>query len=201
MLVIGLTGGIGSGKTTVTDLFSELGVPIIDADVISRQLLEPGSPLLLCIKEQFGPDILNIKGELNRQQLREIIFNSHTSRSQLDAIMHPAIRTEMHHQAEQCDSAYCILSIPLLLETRQQNEVDRTLVIQSDKEIRTQRVKIRDKVPETQINSIMASQASDDERLQAADDIISNNSDLKSLKDQVSTLHDRYMAMAARKYT
>jgi len=201
MLTIGLTGGIGSGKTTVTDLFSALGVPIIDADIIARQLVEPGSELLLRIAEQFGPTILDARGQLNRQQLRQLIFQSATARAQLDAIMHPAILAQMHRQASQCNSAYCILSMPLLLETKQQNEVDRVLVVETNKNLRLQRVARRDKIADEQVNAIMASQASDAARSQAADDIISNNADINALKDQVNALHRRYMDIATSKPT
>ncbi len=201
MLTIGLTGGIGSGKTTVTDLFASLGVPIIDADVISRQLVEPGSETLLRIQAQLGPGVINPDGQLNRQQLRQLIFQSATARAQLDAIMHPAILAEIQRQTAQYHAAYCIISIPLLLETKQQNEVDRILVIESNQPLRIKRVTQRDKVSDEQVHAIINSQASDSERRLAADDIINNNSDISALKDQVNRLHARYRTLAVNKHT
>ena len=129
MLVIGLTGGIGSGKSTIADMFADLGVPIIDMDRIARQIVEPGQPALAQIKQAFGEKIVDVNGHLNRQQLSKIIFDSAEKRHQLEAILHPLIRQETERQLAELKAAYCIVVIPLLLESNQRNLVDRILVV------------------------------------------------------------------------
>ena len=196
MLIIGLTGGIGSGKSTVTSLFETLGVPVIDADIISRQLVEPGPEALTEIAKKFGPAIITPEGRLNRRQLREIIFSSPRQRKQLEEVLHPRILAQMQRQAEQLETPYCIFSIPLLLEAKQQDAVDRVLVIDAADETRRLRIKNRDHLTDHQIDAILKTQLERHERLANADEIITNNGDIETLRQQVEALHQYYQAMA-----
>ena len=192
MLIIGLTGGIGSGKSAVSKLFSELGAPIIDTDIISRQVVEPGQPALQQICTAFGDEILTASGELDRSKLRDIVFASPKKRAQLEAILHPLIQQEMLHQASLLNTPYCIFAIPLLIEANQTGLVDRTLVIDAPEELRRQRIKQRDHLDDNQIDAIFTAQLPPQERLKHADDIIHNNSGLDHLRTQVIDLNRRY---------
>ncbi len=196
MLIIGLTGGIGSGKSTVTTLFGKLGVPVVDADIVSRQVVEPGQPALTEINRQFGPSILTAEGQLDRQRLREVIFASAIKRRQLEKILHPRILAEMKRQARQWATPYCIFAIPLLLEAGQQDEVEQIVVVDATDDIRRQRIKKRDHLSDNEIDAVFKTQLGRNERLAAADDIITNNGDLGALQQQVETLHRRYLNMA-----
>ena len=196
MLIIGLTGGIGSGKSAVSKIFAELGIPIIDTDIISRQLVEPGQPALQQICLAFGNEILSADGELDRSKLRNIVFSAAEKRKQLETILHPLIRQEMLHQASLLNSPYCIFAIPLLVEADQTSLVDRILVIDAPEQLRRQRIKQRDLLEDSQINEIFAAQLPDQERLKRADDIILNDSGLDQLRTQVIDLNHRYIEMA-----
>lgn len=198
MLTIGLTGGIGSGKSAAAKLFAELGVPIIDTDLIARQVVEPGQPALTEIAQTFGPEILTRDGQLNRPALRQIIFADAAKRQQLEAILHPRIQTEMLRQAAALTAPYCIFVIPLLLEAGQQHLVKRILVIDCDDNLRRQRLKNRDQMSDAEIDRAFAAQASREQRLAAADDIISNDGSLDQLRAQVQQLHSRYTRSAAQ---
>jgi len=196
MLRVGLTGGIGCGKSTVCELFAQLDVPIIDTDVIARQLVEPGQLALANLTENFGPAILNTDGTLNRAQLRELAFSDDLHKQQLDAIMHPLIYAELEHQAAGLITPYCIMAIPLLLETQQQQIVDRILVVDCDPARQIKRVMNRDHISNQQAESIIATQASRDQRLAAADDLIENNGTADHLAEQVKSLHNSYLFLA-----
>jgi len=194
-LKIGLTGGIASGKTTVSQLFAKLGTPIIDADVIAHQLVEPGQPALNNIRKIFGPEIIDHEGQLNRAKLRQKIFADTEKRQQLEAILHPRIKKIMQTTAAQTQSSsYCILSIPLLLETQQKELVDRILVVDCLPELQHQRLQQRDKLSDEEIERIVNAQASREARLAIADDVIYNNSNFDNLQKQVFTLHNRFLA-------
>ncbi|EDN69111.1 Dephospho-CoA kinase [Beggiatoa sp. PS] len=194
-LKIGLTGGIASGKTTVSQLFAKLGIPIIDADVIAHQLVEPGQPALNNIRKIFGPEIIDHEGQLNRAKLRQKIFADTEKRQQLEAILHPRIKKIMQTTAAQTQSSsYCILSIPLLLETQQKELVDRILVVDCSPELQHQRLQQRDKLSNEEIERIVNAQASREARLAIADDVIYNNSNFDNLQKQVFTLHNRFLA-------
>ncbi len=195
-LRVGLTGGIGSGKTTVCNFFSELGVPIIDADCISRELVQPGKPGLNTIVEQFGNCVLDNKGQLKRSYLRDVIFNDKQQRQKLESILHPLVYAEIQKQTMSTQSPYCIIAIPLLLETNAQKQVDRILVIDTSIEQQLARTEQRDKVNRQDIEKILNSQIPRESRLEAADDIIVNMSDLESIKKQVEQLHKSYLDMA-----
>ena len=197
MLIIGLTGGIGSGKSTVEALFKQLGVSVIDADEVGKSLVKPGSPILNDIVSHFGSSVLNSDGSLNRGMLREIIFNSPNARKQLEAILHPAILAEMLNLARHINAPYCIFSIPLLFESGQDCHVSRTLVIDCPVELQKERVAKRDGLNLNQIDAIIASQASRETRLAQADDIIDNSQSLDKLNDQITTLHKKYLTIAS----
>jgi len=193
---IGLTGGIGSGKTTACRLFSGLGVPVIDADQITRDLTCPGKPLLDIIACEFGRDLINDDGELNRERMRRIIFNDLNARKKLESILHPMVYSEIEQTIGEIVADYCIVSIPLLLETGNPRQFDRILVIDVPEDIQRERAARRDNTDPIAIQSIIDSQISRSERLKMADDVIQNNGDLASLERQIRQLHEKYTALA-----
>ena len=196
MLKIGLTGGIGSGKSTVCRLFAELGAPIIDADIIARQLVEPNSPALKKLVAQFGKTILNPDQSLNRAYLRDLVFSDKIKKAQLDQLMHPLIYDEIEKQLKGLNSPYCIIAIPLLLETQQMQRVDRIVVVDCNADTQLLRVVSRDQVKPEQVLSIIASQMSRQQRLSFADDVIDNTCSPAHLAEQVKRLHNSYNLLA-----
>ncbi len=197
MLVVGLTGGIGSGKSTACRFFTELGTPVIDADVIAHQLVEPGSNSLAQISAGFGPEILTNTGELDRNRLRQLIFSNRDKRLHLESILHPQIRAEIQKQIAALNTPYCILAIPLLIEKNWNSEVDRILVIDSPLELQRQRALARDNSNEKEIDTIIATQTSRETRLSFADDVIINESDIDTLNRQVKMLHEEYLKLGS----
>ncbi|MBN7818248.1 dephospho-CoA kinase [Bowmanella yangjiangensis] len=195
-LVIGLTGGIGSGKTKVSDLFADLGIDIVDADLLAREVVEPGTPALKEITEHFGAEILQADGQLDRRALRERIFANPQEKSWLNSLLHPLIRQLMQTRSRQAKSPYCILAIPLLVENQLHQLVDRILVVDVKESIQCSRVVARDQVSEAQAEAILASQASRQQRLAAADDIIDNSGQVEALIPQVNKLHQQYLTLA-----
>jgi dephospho-CoA kinase len=195
VFIVGLTGGIGSGKSTVADLFRQQGVPIIDADAIGHQLVSPGQPCLDAIVTAFGDTVLNSDGTLDRDQLRQQVFNSPEKRRELENIMHPAIRDAMRQQAQQFAAPYAIFVIPLLLEAGQQQMVDRILVVDCSEEQQIQRVRQRDHLDTAQIRAIMAAQVDRETRLAAADDVVINSGSREALAQAVLQLHQRYLSL------
>lgn len=196
MLVIGLTGGIGCGKTAVTDRFSDLGIPVIDADIVAREVVLPGQPALEQITTAFGKDALEADGSLNRSWLREHIFSNPQAKSRLEEILHPRIRAEMRRQLNQVTTPYAIFSIPLLLETGQDKMVDRILVVDCSPEVQISRVTQRDNASKEQTQAIIASQIDRKSRLAAADDVIDNSGLLSDLLPQITALHQKYLKLA-----
>ena len=194
-MLIGLTGGIASGKSTVCNLFSERGIDIIDADVVARQVVEPGQAGLAEIIKQFGERILDADGRLDRQQMREQIFSIPASRTALEAIIHPRVREAMLQQARESNSVYCILCIPLLAENKLQSMVDRILVIDVETVVQKKRLMARDSSSPAQVEAILAAQASREERLAVADDVIDNNLEPARLQPQVAALHLKYLQL------
>lgn len=192
MLRIGLTGGIGSGKTTVADYFSSLAIDVIDADKIVHEISAPGQQCFSSITEYFGEDIVNADGTINRQLLAEKVFKNETARKRLEAILHPAVRTAMQQAVQKVCSPYCMLVIPLLVETGFTELVDRVLVVTADREKRIAWIKQRSGLNNDQIESIMAAQASDEQRNSIADDIIENNGSLDLLLRKVEELDLKY---------
>jgi dephospho-CoA kinase len=191
-LKIGLTGGIASGKTTVSNLFAQLGVPIIDADVISHSLTEPGTTAFKLIVQTFGVKILQADGNINRGTLGKIIFSDTQQRHRLEKILHPRIQQIMLAEAAKVKTPYCILSIPLLIETNQIKLVDHILVIDCPIDLQRQRIKDRNGISSNQIEQILMSQTTRETRLAIADDIILNDTNLEQLKSKVLALHKDY---------
>ena len=201
MLTVGLTGGIGSGKTTVSNLFEDFGVAIIDTDVIARELVNNNVSVLNEIVDVFGKMILNRDGTLDRKKLAQIVFNQKKEKQQLENILHPKIRIEVNNKIQSFNSKtippqYVIVVIPLLFETGFTDIINRILVVLSDEKIRIKRVKQRDNRDKDEIRSIISSQVTDERRTSEADDIIKNNSDLKELESQVKQLHNKYIHLS-----
>lgn len=197
MLRVGLTGGIGSGKSTVAALFARHGVPIIDTDEIARTLAAPGKPVHREIVSAFGREVLGTTGEIDRVRLRKIVFGDTTERKRLEAILHPRVRTEVTAQTTALRAAYCLVVVPLLIEAGFTDLVDRVLVIDTNENLRLERTKARSSLNETEIQGIMASQLGRQERLQKADDVITNNSDIAHLEREVARLHGTYLTLAS----
>lgn len=194
MRVIGLTGGIASGKSAAADHFAMLGVAVIDADLIARELVEPGKPALDKISQRFGKSILGNNGELNRAALREIIFNDEQARHALESIMHPLIRATITERIAALDDCYCIVVIPLLAESEDNWEIlDHKLVIDCPESLQLERLQQRDHLDLDQAMHIINAQASREQRKAIADDIIDNSHDLAHLKSAVEQLHEKYL--------
>ena len=193
---VALTGGAGSGKSRTAAAFSRLGVDIIDADVIAHSLTAPGSPITQQIAAVFGNDLLDAAGSLRRRALRERVFTNPAERQRLEEILHPSIRAAMLQQAEYPGSPYCLLVIPLLIETSQQELADRVLVVDATAAHQQQRLMARDGLTPTQATQMLAAQTSREARLVWAHDVIDNNGDEQWLERQVAQLHARYMSLA-----
>lgn len=197
MLRIGLTGGIGSGKSTVAALFAARGVPVIDTDVIAHGLVEPGQPALAEIAARFGADLLDGTGRLDRARLRERVFADAGQRKALEAILHPHIGAEMEWRLAQSKAPYVLLVIPLLFEAGWQERVDRVLVVDVPVELQRARAATRERLDAERIDAILAAQASREQRRAGADDLIDNSGDPSALEQQVERLHRSYLALAA----
>ena len=195
-LRIGLTGGIASGKTTVADMFAELGVAVIDTDVIAREVVMPGEPALEEIRQQFGDDAIDADGTLDRTAMRQRIFADADARAKLEAIVHPRIRAATLEQAENASGLYQLIVVPLLVESPLRDFVDRVLVVDCEEETQIQRLLQRDTESEEQARRILAAQASRSERLAIADDVLSNNGSLDRTRTQVRHLHENYLELA-----
>lgn len=198
MLVIGLTGSIGSGKSTVANLFKEHGVPVIDADVLAREVTQPGSPAFKEIIERFGSELVSTDGSLDRGALREIIFSKPDERRWLEALLHPTILQRMEHTIKQLDAPYCLAVIPLLLETEAADFIQRILVVDLPEETQLQRASLRDKRTQDHIKTIINTQVSRDTRLSRAHDVINNAGDHTELAKQVDKLHQMYLKLGRK---
>jgi len=196
MLRIGLTGGIGCGKSTVANLFSQLDVPIIDADIISRNLVQPGQPALAVIRQVFGGKILNVDGSLDRSHLRDIIFADAEAKQKLESILHPLVYQAILAAVGQTISPYCVICIPLLFETKMTRLADRILVIDCPTEIQVMRVRQRDHLSDGQIQAIIGSQVPRDFRIANANDLIENTGTNDKLAEQVKKLHNLYLSIS-----
>jgi len=197
MLIIALTGGIGSGKSTVAAFFAQLNVPVVDADQLARELVVPGSPALEEIALAFGPEMILNDGRLDRSRLRRLIFADRKQRRRLEAILHPGIYAEMRRRIQTLQGPYCVLVIPLLLETGESTIADRILVVDAPESLQRERVRTRDGLSDADLDAILNAQLGRTERLRAAADIIVNDGDLALLKEQVAVLHSRYQDIAA----
>jgi dephospho-CoA kinase len=195
-LRIGLTGGIASGKSTVSQRFAELGVPVIDADVASRNVVQPGTPGLAQVVQRFGASVLDADGRLDRRALRNLIFKDSSLRQALDAILHPLIRADMEREAAQAQGPYLIMAIPLLVEGGSSDRLDRVLVVDADETLQIQRLRARDASSEDEARAILGSQASRAARLTQADDVLLNTGTVADLRQAVERLHEQYLQLA-----
>lgn len=194
---IGLTGGIGSGKTTVANLFATLGVPIIDADVIAHQITRPHAIAYRQVVMHFGTTILNPDNTIDRQKLRHIVFENHTEKKWLENILHPLIRQKMRDEINKINFPYCICVIPLLTESSGIDFIDRILVVDTPIDIQMERAKKRDNASAKDIQKIIDAQASHTARLKIADDVLMNDLDLNSLENKVLSLHQSYLSVSS----
>ena len=196
-LRVGLTGGIASGKSTVADMFAELGVPVIDTDVIAREVVEPGQPALEEIRENFGAGVIAHDGNLDRQEMRRLVFADDDARKRLEAILHPKIRDSAMQQAALAGGAYQLIVVPLLVESPMRHAMDRILVVDCDVEVQVTRLLERDAETEDQARRIIGAQASREQRLAIADDVVRNDGSLAETRHQVEQLHSQYLQLSA----
>jgi dephospho-CoA kinase len=194
---VALTGGIASGKSTVADMFAALGVPVIDTDVIAREVVEPGRPALAQVAAAFGSDVLDADGRLDRKRMRERIFADADARRRLEAILHPAIRAEMERQSQAAGGPYQVLVIPLLAEGGRRDHVDRVLLVDVPEELQIQRVMWRDGVSHDAAQASLNAQATRAQRLAMADDVLRNTGRVDDLSEQVAQLHQQFLRLAA----
>ncbi len=194
---IGLTGGIASGKTTVANIFAELGAPAIDTDIIARQVVRPGEPALDEIRQRFGNGVFDDAGELDRHAMRKLIFSDDELRLDLEKILHPRIGAETRRQSEDANGPYQIIAVPLLVGSPLLEFVDRVLVVDCDEETQIERLLARDAETRQQAQKIISAQASRADRLAIANDVINNDQDLRSVKDQVVKLDEKYRKLAS----
>ena len=192
---IALTGGIASGKSTVAKLFAALGAKLIDTDQVAREVVAPGSPALAAIGRRFGADIIDGLGQLDRARLRRVVFEDAAARRDLEAIMHPAIRTETLRQCREAGGPYHLVAIPLLVETDGAAEYDRVLLVDATPTTQLARLMLRDGMTHAEATRMIAAQATREARRAVADDIIENDGDVAALAPQVEALHRRYLAL------
>ena len=196
MFVVGLTGGIGSGKSTVSKYFEHFGIDIIDADILARKLVEPNTDALNSIENHFGAEIILNTGSLNRNALRKIVFDNPQEKSWLESLLHPLIRQESKKRIANSESDYCIYSAALLIENKLFPFVDRILVVDIPEDLQIERATSRDKATPTELNKILRAQISRGERLKHADDVIDNSGTIEETRFQVSRLHQKYLQLA-----
>lgn len=194
--IVAVTGGIGSGKSTVCAAFARRGVPVIDADLVAREVVTPGSEGLREVVAAFGAEVLNADGGLDRALLRQLVFQDDQKRKRLEGILHPLIRGGILAKIHALRANYCLLAIPLLVEKSGYDFIDRILVVDCPVEAQLQRVIERDKLTAAEVQAIMATQASRETRLRYADDVIVNAGGVAELESQVDTLHQQYLSLA-----
>ncbi|WP_339675136.1 dephospho-CoA kinase [uncultured Zhongshania sp.] len=195
-LIVGLTGGIGSGKTAVSDRFAKLGIGIVDADVIAREVVEPGTEALAKITSRFGNDLIQEDGQLNRAALRQTIFADANAKIWLESLLHPLIADETLRQLGGIQSTYGIYVSPLLVESKQQSFCQRLVVVDVPQSVQLTRTMTRDSNEQAQVERIIASQATREERLAAATDVIDNTSGFTDLDRQITRLHQQFLELA-----
>jgi dephospho-CoA kinase len=193
---VALTGGIASGKSTVADLFAAIGVPVIDTDVIARQVVEPGQPALSQVVSEFGAEVLDATGRIDRRRMRERIFGDPDAKRRLESILHPAIRAEMARQSLAAQGPYQVLVIPLLTEGGSRDHVDRVLLVDVPEELQIQRLVMRDGVSHGQAQASLNAQATRAERLAMADDVVRNTGGVDKLREAVAALDAEYRRLA-----
>lgn len=196
MLIVGLTGGIGCGKSLVSDLFhQQFSIPIIDADIIAKQISQ-AKDVVDAISTQIGSEFIDDHNQINRDKLRQAIFSNSTLKNKLEEIMHPLVYNEINNQIEKLDCDYCLVSIPLLLENKRTNLIDRILVVDCAEDEQISRVMMRDNCSKTHVENIMATQINRTSRLSLADDIIENSGTIESVSDKVAKLHKKYSELS-----
>jgi len=195
-LRIGLTGGIASGKSTVADMFAKYGVPIIDTDLIAREVVQPGQPALDDIRHEFGDDVITEDGSLDRAEMRRIVFSDEDARKRLEAITHPRIGDATRAQAAEAGGDYQIIVVPLLVTSALRDYVDRVLVVDCDEDTQIRRLIERDSEAEGQARRMLAAQSTRDERLAIADDVVSNTDNVEDTQQQVDKLHASYLRLS-----
>ena len=196
VLTIALTGGIGSGKTSVASIFKGLGVPVIDSDTISKEIILPGKPCFKDIVNEFGEEILTNEGTIDRHKLRDIIFNNDKARIKLENITHPIIFKNIDIQISLINYPYCLVIIPLLIETKSVKYFDKILLVDTHKNIQFERVSKRDSMSPTLLRKIIKIQATRSERLKYADDVIENNNEIEGLNEYINILHKKYLILS-----
>lgn len=196
LLTVGLTGGVASGKSLVGKLFSALGVRVIDADQVARDVVAPGQPGLACMVEQFGPNILDAAGALDRRRMRERVFADDAARNKLESLLHPLIHAELARRRDDTDDDYCILMIPLLARTGMRELVDRVLVVDASPDTQIERLMRRDTVDPELARRMLAAQESREQRLAIADDVVLNHGSPEALEGPVAQLHRHYRDLA-----
>ena len=201
VLTIALTGGIGSGKTSIASIFKSLGVPIIDSDIISKEIILPGKPCFKDIVNEFGEEILTNEGTIDRYKLRDIIFNNDKARIKLENITHPIIFKNINIQTSLINYPYCLVIVPLLIETKSVKYFDKVLLVDTFKNIQFERVSKRDSMSPTLLKKIIKIQATRSERLKYADDIIENNNEIGNLNEHINILHKKYLTLSKEKFT
>lgn len=192
---VGVTGGIGSGKTAVTDFFASKGVGVVDTDVAARVVVEPGTPALAAIEQRYGPDIL-ANGTLDRRKLRTIIFAEANERQWLESLLHPLIQEQIIHELSRVESRYAVLVSPLMLETGQQHLVDRVLVVDVPDRLQIERTMARDQMSEQLARQMLYSQMQREQRVALADDVVDNSGTLAQLHRSLEKLHQRYLNLS-----
>ncbi|MCV6589319.1 MAG: dephospho-CoA kinase [Marinobacterium sp.] len=197
MYVAGLTGGIGSGKSAVSRRLEAQGITVVDADIVAREVVEPGEPALEKIAQRFGDQVITTDGSLDRRQLREIVFGNEKQRTWLEDLLHPLIRDRILQQLEAADSAYTVLVSPLLLETDQHLLVNHVVVVDVEEDQQISRTANRDNSSPEQVRAILAAQMQRDERLKRADSVLDNRGDMDTLMLQVDTLHQQLLNAAS----
>ena len=195
-LRIGLTGGIASGKSTVADFFADLGVPVIDTDVIAREVVAKGAPTLDQIRDAFGDTVFDDDGKLDRQAMRNLVFSDAGKRRQLEDILHPLIRDAVVMQVGAVNAPYMIIVVPLLVESPMKDFMDRVLVVDCSEDVQLRRLQMRDAADEELARRMIAAQASRDERLGIADDVVVNDADREETRTTVAALHQAYLEMS-----
>ncbi len=193
---VGLTGGIASGKSTVAALFASLGVPVIDLDEVAREVVAPGTALLAQVLDHFGPGVRAADGGLNRRALRDIVFADAAKRRELEALMHPAMRARAAQRSAQAGGPYQIIVDPLIAETRSAGRYDRVLLVDCDEALQRTRMAQRDGSTQSQVAAALGAQAARADRRALATDVIENSGDVAALRQQVRSLHERYLALA-----
>tara|TARA_B100000959_G_scaffold41914_1_gene42124 strand:+ start:428 stop:1042 length:615 start_codon:yes stop_codon:yes gene_type:complete len=201
VLTIALTGGIGTGKTSVASIFKSLGVPIIDSDIISKEIMLPGKPCFKDIVNEFGEEILTNKETIDRNKLRNIIFNNDKARIKLENITHPVIFKNIDIQASLINYPYCLVIVPLLIETKSVKYFDKVLLVDVLEKIQFERVTKRDCISPALLGKIIKTQATRSERLKYADDIIENNNEIVNLNEYINILHKKYLTLSKEKST